>query len=69
MANMALGKASVDSTKSGSTFAAKRTERIKVRVSAATIGASPAAYTSVNKIASALDKTRTKSSKQSRVRV
>ncbi len=67
--SMAAGSSSVVSTNKGSTFPATRIARIKLLVSAATIGASPAEYTSVKITTSVPEMTRTKSSKQSRVLV
>src|SRR5690606_7853541 len=66
---MAGGTSATSSTNTGSTRPATRNARASARPSAATSGASPAAYTSVSSTASAFPITRTKSSKQSRVRV
>src|SRR5206468_1774606 len=63
------GNSATSSTNTGSTLPATRSARASERPSAATIGASPAAYTSVSSTASAEPITLTKSSKQSRVRV
>ena len=66
---MASGNCATSSTKTGSTLPATRTARESERPSAATMGASPAEYTSPSTTASASESTFTKSSKQSRVRV
>src|SRR6185295_16715220 len=66
---MASGMAAISSTNKGSTFPATRTARASERPSAATIGGSPAAYTSASTSTSTVDSTRTKSSNRSRVRV
>ena len=63
------GMAAMSSTKTGSTLPTTRKARASERPSAATMGASPAAYTSARQSASTVDSTLTKSSKQSRVRV
>ena len=66
---MAWGRSTTLSMNTGSTRPATRNARARERPSAATTGASPAAYTSVSSTASALPMTFTKSSKQSRVRL
>lgn len=66
---MASAISPISSTNTGSTLPATRNARVSARPSAATIGASPAAYTSLSSTASAVPSTLTKSSKQSRVRV
>jgi len=65
----ASGRSAMSSTKTGSTRPATRSARVNARPSAATMGASPAGYTSARITASACDSTRTKSSNRSRVRV
>ena len=66
---IASGICSMVSTNTGSTLPATRTARASDLPSAATIGASPAGYTSASSSASAVESTRTKSSNRSRVRV
>ncbi|ODU62327.1 MAG: hypothetical protein ABT05_07720 [Lautropia sp. SCN 66-9] len=66
---IAAGIAPISSTNTGSTLPATRSARANERPSAATIGGSPAAYTSASSSASGVDSTRTKSSNRSRVRV
>ena len=66
---IAPGMSSMLSTNTGSILPATRSARASERPSAATMGVSPAAYTSPRSSASTVDRTFTKSSKQSRVRV
>src|SRR5690606_39072446 len=67
--SMDAAMSATSSMNTGSTRPATRMARASARPSAATSGDSPAAYTSLSNTASAWLRTRTKSSKQSRVRV
>src|SRR5690606_26808285 len=63
------GISAMSSTNTGSPLPATRSACASVRPSAATIGCSPAAYTSASISMSVVDNTLTKSSNRSRVRV